>query len=278
MRSAIAFSIAALAGSALAAPSYGGGYGGQPKNVKHVVEVVATVVKTVYVTEGYEVPKPTSVKPVYEAPAKPTMVYAPAKPSSSSVYVAPPPAPTSEAPKPTSTAPAYTPAPEPTSEAPAYTPAPEPTYEAAPPAPSSEAPKPTASEAAPAPAGGYMDIVSEWRAKLGMSDLENDSTLESNAMNVVVEGNGVMKHKLNPGTYGQVLAPGKPDMESFLSVFVGGWLCEIPTLPGLDGVCSTMSEGWAYEGQTGHAEILTSPNYSKIGCANHEGIWCCDLA
>ncbi|OAG17562.1 hypothetical protein CC77DRAFT_918723, partial [Alternaria alternata] len=144
-------------------------------------------------------------------------------------------------------------------------------------------PKPTTTEAAPAPSatattGGYMDIVSEWRAKMGMKPLECDSKLESNAMNVVVEGNGVMKHKLNPGTYGQVLAPGKPDMESFLSVFVGGWLCEIPTLPGLDGVCSTMSKGWSYEGQTGHAEILTSDNYSKIGCKNYEGIWCCDLA
>jgi hypothetical protein len=123
-----------------------------------------------------------------------------------------------------------------------------------------------------------MDIVSEWRAKLGMADLECDPALEANAMKVVVEGNGVMKHKLFPGTYGQVLAPGKPDMESFLSVFVGGWLCEIPTLPGLDGVCSTMSQGWSYEGQTGHAELLTSDNYSKIGCKNHEGIWCCDLA
>ena len=271
MRTTIALSVAALAGSALAAPSYGG-YGHEHKHVKHVVDVVATVVKTVYVTEGYEVPKPTSVSAVYEAPAKNTMVYAPAKPSSSAVYVAPPPpAPTSEAPKPTTTEAAYTPAPKPTS------------YEAAPPAPSSEAPKPTTTEADPDPSatattGGYMDIVSEWRAKMGMKPLECDSKLESNAMNVVVEGNGVMKHKLNPGTYGQVLAPGKPDMESFLSVFVGGWLCEIPTLPGLDGVCSTMSKGWSYEGQTGHAEILTSDNYSKIGCKNHEGIWCCDLA
>jgi len=269
MRSAIALSVAALAGSALAAPSYGG-YGNQHKHVKNVHVVVETVVKTVYVTEGYEVPQPTkSVSAVYQAPAKPTMVYEPAKPSSSAVYVAPPPAPTSEAPKPTTTEAAYTPAPEPTS------------YEAAPPAPSSEAPKPTTA-AAPAPSapatGGYMDIVSEWRAKMGMKALECDPKLESNAMNVIVEGNGVMKHKLNPGTYGQVLAPGKPDMESFLSVFVGGWLCEIPTLPGLDGVCSTMSKGWSYEGQTGHAEILTSDNYSKIGCQNHEGIWCCDLA
>jgi hypothetical protein len=257
MRSAIAFSVAALAGSALAAPSYGG-YGSQHKNVKNVHVVVETVVKTVYVTEGYEIPKPTSskaVSAVYEVPAKPTMVYEPVKPTTSAVYVAP----TSEAPKPTST----------------YVAPP-------PPAPTSEAPKPTTTQAAPAPSapatGGYMDIVSEWRAKLGMAALECDPKLEDNAMNVVVEGNGVMKHKLNPGTFGQVLAPGKPDMESFLSVFVGGWLCEIPTLPGLDGVCSTMSKGWDYQGQTGHAEILTSDNYSKIGCKNHEGIWCCDLA
>jgi hypothetical protein len=72
-----------------------------------------------------------------------------------------------------------------------------------------------------------------------------------------------MTHKLNPGTYSQVLAPGKHTMESFLSVFVGGWLCEMPTLPGLDGVCSTMSEG------------LTSDNYSKTWFV---GIWCYDLA
>jgi hypothetical protein len=269
MRSAIAFSVAALAGSALAAPSYGA-YGHQHKHVKNVHVVVETVVKTVYVTEGYDIPKPTSsVSAAYEAPAKSSMAYAPVKPTSSAVYAPPPPppAPTSEAPKPTTTM-VYEPAPAPT------------TYDAPPPpAPTSEAPKPTTTPAAPAPsAGGYMDIVSEWRAKMGMKPLECDPKLEDNAMNVVVEGNGVMKHKLNPGTYGQVLAPGKPDLESFLHVFVGGWLCEIPTLPGLDGVCGTMSQGWSYEGQTGHAEILTSDNYSKIGCKNHEGIWCCDLA
>ncbi|KAI4649456.1 hypothetical protein J4E93_003776 [Alternaria ventricosa] len=271
MRYSTAFSAAILAGSALAAPSYGG-YGSQHKHVKNVHVVVETVVKTVYVTEGYEIPKPTSssVSAAYEAPAKNTMpAYAPVKPTSTAVYAPPPPpAPTSEAPKPTTTM-VYQPAPQkPT------------TYDAPPPpAPTSEAPKPTTTPAAPAPSsGGYMGIVEEARAKLGMKSLECDTKLEANAMNVVVEGNGVMKHKLNPGTYGQVLAPGKPDMESFDHVFYGGWLCEIPSLPGLQDVCGSASKGWNYEGQTGHAEILTSDQYTKIGCANHEGIWCCDLA
>jgi hypothetical protein len=255
MRSVIALSVAALAGSALAAPSYG-----QHKHVNaHVNVVVETVVHTVYVTEGaYEanVPK-TKTRPVYQAPAT-TVVYEPVKPTSTSVYVAPP-APTSAAAKPTTTA-VYVPAPQPTTTKAATT--------------TAAAPSATA-----APAGDdYMSIVSEWRSKLGMKDLECDKKLEANALNCVQEGAGVMKHKLNAGTFGQVLAPGTPDMKSFLSVFVGGWLCEIPTLPGLDGTCSAMSKGWAYEGQTGHAEILTSKNYSKIGCSNFDGIWACDLA
>ncbi|KAF1828529.1 hypothetical protein BDW02DRAFT_512108 [Decorospora gaudefroyi] len=123
-----------------------------------------------------------------------------------------------------------------------------------------------------------MAIVDEWRGKLGLAKLARDSKLESNAMNCVVEGNGAMKHKLNPGTFGQVLAPGKDTQESFLSVFVGGWLCELPNTPGLEGVCGTMSKGWSYQGQTGHAEILMSDNYSKIGCAYYDGIHGCDLA
>lgn len=153
----------------------------------------------------------------------------------------------------------------------------------APPAPSSEVvvyetPSSTKAEA-PAPSAtssGYQAVVDTWRAKMGLKPLANDSKLQSNAMDTVVSSNGQMVHKLNPGSFGQVLAPGNAD--DFEHVFVGGWLCEIPTLPGLDGVCSTQSDGWAYNGQTGHAEILTSDNYSKIGCALHAGIWCCDLA
>lgn len=123
---------------------------------------------------------------------------------------------------------------------------------------------------------GYMSVVTHWRGKMGLKALMDDAMLGNNALDTVVSSNGKMVHKLNSGTFGQVLAPG--NAEDFEHVFVGGWLCEIPTLPGLDGICSTASDGWAYNGQTGHARILISDDYSKIGCAMHAGIWCCDLA
>ena len=123
---------------------------------------------------------------------------------------------------------------------------------------------------------GYMDVVDRWRARMGLKALTNNATLEAYAMDTVVSSNGQMVHKLNPGTFGKVLAPGSTG--DFEHVFEGGWLCEIPSLSGLQGVCATQSEGWAYQGQTGHAQILVSKKYSGIGCALYAGIWCCDLA
>jgi len=150
---------------------------------------------------------------------------------------------------------------------------------AAPEAPSAPADTPAASASAPAASsndGTYMSIVAEWRSKMGMSALTEDSTLAANALKTAVDGNGQMVHELNPGSMAQVLAPG--DASDFEKCFVGGWLCEVPTLPGLDGICDTMSQGWAYGGETGHADILSSTSYSKIGCGNADGIWACDLA
>ncbi|CAG5190127.1 uncharacterized protein ALTATR162_LOCUS12139 [Alternaria atra] len=126
------------------------------------------------------------------------------------------------------------------------------------------------------PSRDYMEIVNEWRAKLNMEALVHDPELETNAMDAVVAGNGAETHKLNPGTFGQVIAPGK--LDTFEHVFVGGWLCEIPDLPGLGDVCASQSVGWNHNGQTGHAEILTSKDYARIGCALYADVWCCDLA
>lgn len=174
---------------------------------------------------------------------------------------------------------------QPTATAAPETPAPEAPKPSAPapsaPAPSAPAPSaPAPSSSAPATGSGstdgYMGVVAEWRSKMGMSALTEDSTLAANALKTAADGNGEMVHQLNPGSMAQVLAPG--DAGDFEKVFVGGWLCEIPSLPGLDGVCETMSQGWAYAGQTGHAEILSSTSYSKIGCGNAGGIWSCDLA
>lgn len=241
-----ALSVAAVAGAAMAAPGAGYGY---PTNPDNVVVEVTTVVTTVYVTEGYPVATSTPAA-VYSAPEVTTTVQ----------YEAPAPAPTTS--EYVEVKPSYEEVkPEPT-------PTPSPSPVAPPPAPSAPAPAPSSS--------GYMAVVDEYRAKMGMSALICDSKLESNAMDTVVSSNGAMVHKLNDGTFAQVLAPG--DANNFEHVFVGGWLCEIPSLPGLDGVCAQQSQGWTYEGQTGHAEILTNKSYKKIGCALSKGIWACDLA
>jgi len=135
--------------------------------------------------------------------------------------------------------------------------------------------------AAPAPSapaqGGYMGIVAEWRSKMGLPALELDTKLQNNAQDAANSSGGQLKHKLNSGSMAQVLAPGS--MDEFEKIFVGGWLCELPNTPGLgSSVCNEMSKGWNYAGQTGHAEILTSTKYTKIGCAAGDGICSCDLA
>lgn len=124
---------------------------------------------------------------------------------------------------------------------------------------------------------GYMSVVDTWRANMGLADLSWDAQLENNALKTVVDGNGEMRHELNPGTMAQVLAPGSVT-DNFQHVFVGGWLCEVPETPGLGDICATESVGWDYNGQTGHNKILTDPAYTKIGCAEAVGIVSCDLA
>ncbi|ETN38188.1 uncharacterized protein HMPREF1541_06219 [Cyphellophora europaea CBS 101466] len=125
--------------------------------------------------------------------------------------------------------------------------------------------------------GDYMGIVGKWRSAMGLSSLSRDSKLQSNAQDTSSSSGGALKHKLNSGSMAQVMAPGNSG--NFESVFVGGWLCEMPNLPGLgSSVCSSMTKGWNHAGQTGHAEILSSTKYKKIGCALAGGIWTCDLA
>jgi hypothetical protein len=124
--------------------------------------------------------------------------------------------------------------------------------------------------------GDYMTIVNLWRVRLGLPILSKSDTLVSNAQKTVNDGHGKMVHELNRGSMAQVLAPGSAN--NFEHVFVGGWLCEKPNMPGMNGICKTESSGWAYNSQTGHADILSSRSYTKIGCAIASGIWGCDLA
>ena len=149
---------------------------------------------------------------------------------------------------------------------------------AAPEAPAPASPSSAPSAPAPASDGSWEGIVGQWRSKMGLGALSIDSQLTANAQKTADESVGGLHHQLNSGSMAQVLAPGEAD--GFEHVFVGGWLCELPNTPGLDGVCAEQSKGWSYEGQTGHAEILTSGSYKKIGCAlgGSTGVWSCDLA
>ena len=109
---------------------------------------------------------------------------------------------------------------------------------------------------------------------LGHSQLQYDANLEANALRTAVEGHGQMIHQLFPGTLAQVLGPGGPF--DYDNVLVGGWLCERPDMPGLNGICDNY-RGWLHT-TTGHADILTSEAYTRVGCAWDGGIWACDLA
>ncbi|PVI01784.1 hypothetical protein DM02DRAFT_524302 [Periconia macrospinosa] len=111
---------------------------------------------------------------------------------------------------------------------------------------------------------------------MNLPEFQKDAQLEANAEKTCREGNGQMVHQLNKGSMGQVLAPGKAT--DFEKVFVGGWLCEVPSTPGLGSeVCDKMSQGWNHAGQTGHNEILVGTKNKKIGCAIAGGIWGCDV-
>jgi hypothetical protein len=117
-----------------------------------------------------------------------------------------------------------------------------------------------------------MDVVNEYMTKLGLRPFEHDAKLEANALDTVKSSHGQMVHKLNPGSFGQVLAPAGPG--DFKHAFVGGWLCERPSI--LSGECDSASKGWMYT-STGHVDILTNKDYKTIGCADSDGIWGCDV-
>jgi uncharacterized protein YkwD len=271
------FAIAAIAGSAIAAPSFRrNGHSHARGEVKNVHLIVETVVTTVYVTEAYEAAVSTSyaaypaepvysVQPIYSPPAAVTTVVYEAPVEPSSKYEEPAkPSPAPEAPKPTPVyeEPKYTPAPE----APKYTPAP-------------EAPKP---EPTPAPAeSGYMAIVSEYRQKLGLPALEYSQKLQDNAANAAstcLKSDGSLEHKMNPGTYAQTAGPTKDgSVDSFHSVFVGGWLCERANLPAISAECAALSGYWMHSG-TGHVDIIMNTGYTQVGCGWANGAWVCDFA
>jgi hypothetical protein len=121
-----------------------------------------------------------------------------------------------------------------------------------------------------------MAIANKYLALAGVRPLDFDAKLQANANDAATSAQGTLTHKLNPGSFGQVLAPGTPDMDSFEHVFVGGWLCEVSQPGSVD--CGEQTIGWNHAGQTGHADILMSSKYTHMGCACETGIWACDVS
>lgn len=120
-------------------------------------------------------------------------------------------------------------------------------------APSTPAAAPSTPAAAPVTAGGggdWLDIANKWRVAGGKPAFVESATLVANAQDTAASSGGQLVHQLNPGTFAQVLAPG--DASNFESVYLGGWLCELPNSPGLNGACASASGGWNHEGQTGY--------------------------
>jgi len=245
-----------LAGTALAAPAPH--HRGRRPGRRIIWK---TLVKTEYVTvwpgTPKETAKPTTTVEVPEVEPTSVAPKSSVKPVESSyVVVTPTPTP-NPSPKPEE------PEPEPTKPA-----------ESAPEEPKPAPTKPAEGTYDNARTEEYMAIVDEWRARLGKGKLNWDAKLEANAIDTSVSGNGKMVHKLNPGTFGQVMAPGTA--ENFYHCFVGGWLCERPDMAGMNNVCDTIT-GWGYT-TTGHADILSSDGYTKIGCGWANRIWTCDVA
>ena len=96
----------------------------------------------------------------------------------------------------------------------------------------------------------------------------------------------VMGHDLYPGSMAQCIITGddttfNQDLTPFDVAWLG-WLCEEPN----DNIpCAQIGSGKPTS-DTGHAEIIKSTSYSKMGCyymnsvgdSGYTGMWTCDFA
>ncbi|KAG8417036.1 hypothetical protein J3459_013004 [Metarhizium acridum] len=105
----------------------------------------------------------------------------------------------------------------------------------------------------------YISIVNKWRTIIGKPSLKHDALLEGNA--------------LETRTAQQVLCGGDLSIEDAVIT----WLCERPDLPNMTTACERFTPGWSKD-VTGHADVMSSAEYTKIGCGKDKGIWSCDVA
>ncbi|KAI1340709.1 hypothetical protein F5Y15DRAFT_49000 [Xylariaceae sp. FL0016] len=122
----------------------------------------------------------------------------------------------------------------------------------------------------------YMATVNEWRSKMNLPELTYKASLESQCQQTLNNWGdqtlSMSAHELSGDAMAQVLADGDWTAGGFATAYVQEWLCEKPSLTGLDGVCESSPTG-----ETGHADILTSTDYKSIGCAGAYGHVGCSL-
>ena len=181
-------------------------------------------------------------------------------------------------------------APAPVSTTPVAAPAPVSTTPAAAPAPSSSS---SGSSGAPVVNGkSILDSANYFRSMMGFPSFAYDSTLQGNAAKTNNDdGANTMTHELNPGSMAQCIAEvdnltGSGSYSSFDLTYLG-WLCEIADSR-LGNACQIMEAATNMNsgGETGHAEILRTASYSKMGCnyltstskQEWDGMWTCDFA
>lgn len=119
----------------------------------------------------------------------------------------------------------------------------------------------------------YMSFVNKWRTIIGKPTLEHDALLEGNALETSCRSPPELKHVIFKGTAQQVMCGGNLSIDDALRT----WLCERPDLPNMKTECDRFPPGWS-GGLTGHADVMSSAKYTKIGCGKNNGIWTCDVA
>ena len=89
------------------------------------------------------------------------------------------------------------------------------------------------------------------------------------------QGGTQQLHTLNPGSFGQCIAPGKADdITSALKM----WLCEIKkNLAGQCGNSNSDANIFARNDPLGHAKIFGNAGYTFIGCFFMGELWTCDF-
>lgn len=139
-----------------------------------------------------------------------------------------------------------------------------------------------------------LATANHYRKLQGFNDFTYDGTLQSNSAKTLYDnGANHMTHELNSGSFAQCLAEGSTtasagDLKPFDMVYLG-WLCEIDSSDIMED-CQTMNStihmGVDFADPEGHANILRTAAYTKIGCAfqtatetqTYSGLWSCDFA